>query len=193
MNKIKIIKQQLLSDKTFPLKYISYEKPDLEGSMHGQENEVYFRPDAVAVLLADPGKEVFLLTRQFRMPTYLNGNETGYLVETCAGLIDSGETPEQSAKREAKEETGYAVTALKKIGAVYTSAGGITELLHLFIAYYDSLGLHQKGGGLEAEGEDIELVQMSFAEAKEWLCQGQINDAKTLILLQHYFSSTNAR
>ncbi|MEJ7558005.1 MAG: NUDIX domain-containing protein [Pedobacter sp.] len=189
MKKIKILKEEVISDEKFQLKSITYEKPTLKGDMHEQKNEVYFRPDAVSVLLADPEKEVFLLTKQFRMPTYLNGNETGYLVETCAGLIDEGEQPEEAALREVMEETGFEVTNLQKVAAIYTSAGAITELLHLFIANYASSGKHEEGGGLEEEGEEIELVELSFEQAREQLKAGTINDAKTLLLLLHYFNT----
>jgi GDP-mannose pyrophosphatase NudK len=189
MNKINILKEEVLSDEKFPLKSFTYEKPSLTGEMHEQQNEVYFRPDAVAVLLADPDKEVFLMTKQFRMPTYLNGNETGYLVETCAGMIDEGEEPEDAARREVLEETGFKVRDLQKVAAIYTSAGGITELLHLFVANYSSSDEHEEGGGLEEEGEDIELVELGFEEARAQLRAGTINDAKTLLLLLHYFSS----
>lgn len=155
--------------------------------MHEQVNEVYFRPDAVAVLLVDPQRKNFLLTRQFRLPTFLNGNEKGYLVETCAGLIDEGETPEQAVRREVEEETGYPLSGLEKIGGIYTSAGGITEFVHLFVAGYESDGPHGKGGGKPGEGEDIELLEISFDEARAHLKQGAVRDAKTLLLLQHYF------
>lgn len=154
--------------------------------MHEQVNEVYFRPDAVTVLLVDPVAQKFLLARQFRLPAFLNGSEKGYLVETCAGLIDEGETPEQAARREVKEETGYPVSDLEKIGGIYTSAGGITEFVHLFIANYDSQGPHKKGGGTPGEGEDIELLEISFGGIKEQLKVGAIRDAKTLLLCQHY-------
>ena len=193
MSKIEILKQEMLSKKIFPLKYITYTKPGPQANVQSQENEVYFRPDAVAVLLADPQKQIFLLTRQFRLPSYLNGNETGYLVESCAGLIDEGESPEQAARREVKEETGYLITELKKIGAVYSSAGGITEFLHLFIGFFDSSGSHEGGGGLEEEGEDIETIEISFEQAKDNLRKGLINDAKTLALLQHFFMNASTR
>jgi GDP-mannose pyrophosphatase NudK len=188
MNKIKILKEEVLSDKKFVLKNFTYEKPSLNGKMHEQKNEVYFRPDAVSVLLVDRDKEVFLLTKQFRMPTYLNGNDTGYLVEACAGLIDEGEQPEDAAYREVEEETGFEVKNLRKVAAIYTSAGAITELLHLFIGDYSSSDEHGEGGGLEEEGEDIELVELSFKQARKQLKEGIVNDAKTLLLLLHYFS-----
>jgi GDP-mannose pyrophosphatase NudK len=187
MATINIIQRETIAGTEYPLQKITFQKPDLEGEMHEQVNEVYFRPDAVAVLLVDPKRRNFLLTRQFRLPTFLNGSETGYLVETCAGLIDEGETPEQAARREVEEETGYPLSGLDKIGGIYTSAGGITEFVHLFVASYNSDGPHENGGGKPGEGEDIELVPLSFADAREQLRSGVMRDAKTLLLLQHYF------
>jgi GDP-mannose pyrophosphatase NudK len=121
------------------------------------------------------------------LPTFLNGSESGYLVETCAGLIDKGETPEQAAHREVEEETGYPIIELNKIGGVYTSAGGITEFVHLFVADYDSSGSHAKGGGKKGEGEDIELLETPFEDARQQLVSGAVTDAKTFLLLQYYF------
>ena len=169
------------------LKYITYKKPDAEGKSKELKAEVYFRPDATAVLLYNTDQQKFLLTRQFRLASFLNGNTTGYLTETCAGLIDEGETPEQTAIREVSEELGYEINNIKKIGAVYTSAGGVTEYIHLFIAAYNSEKKAGQGGGLPEEGEEIEAVELSFSDAREMLKQGKINDAKTVMLLQHYF------
>jgi GDP-mannose pyrophosphatase NudK len=187
MATINILERKTITGTEYPLQQIKFQKPDQKGDMHDQTNEVYFRPDAVTVLLADPKAQIFLLTRQFRLPTFLNGNEKGYLLETCAGLIDEGETPEQAATREVEEETGYSIDHLTKIGAVFTSAGGITEFVHLFFATYDKSGPHEKGGGKAGEGEDIELIHMTFTEAKDKVMSGALNDAKTLLLLQHYF------
>lgn len=187
MASIQILNRTTISDKKYRLENILFEKPNLQGEMHHQENEVYFRPDAVAVLLVDEKKEMFLLARQFRLPTFLNGNDNGYLIETCAGLIDDGESPEQAAHREGKEETGYDIANLTKYGAVYSSAGGITEYVHLFSANYDSKGEHEEGGGAEGEGEDIELLEWTFDEAREKVMSGAIRDAKTVMLLQYYF------
>jgi nudix-type nucleoside diphosphatase (YffH/AdpP family) len=187
MANINILERRTTAGTKYPLQTIRFQKPDLEGQLHEQTNEVYFRPDAVAVLLADRKHRKFIFTRQFRLPAFLNGSETGYLLETCAGLIDEGETPEQAARREAAEETGFPVGELTKVGAVYTSAGGITEYLHLFIAVCDCGKGHGKGGGKPGEGEDIEIVQLSFGEAREKLLQAAFYDAKTTLLLQHYF------
>lgn len=190
MATINIIQREKITGTQYPLQRITFQKPDLQGKMHEQVNEVYFRPDAVAVVLVDPKRKNFLLTRQFRLPAFLNGSEKGYLVETSAGLINEGETPEQAARREAEEETGYPISELVKIGGVYTSAGGITEFVHLFTANYDSQGPHEKGGGKAEEGEDIELLEISFDEAFEQLKQGAMRDAKTLLLLQNFLIKT---
>jgi len=187
MAAIQILNKETLSKNKFLLQNIAFEKPDNEGKLHKQENEIYFRPDAVSVLLVDKNNEKILLAKQFRLATYLNHSDIGYLVETCAGLIDDGETPEQAAIREVEEETGYQLADLEKTGGVYTSAGGITEYVHLFIASFDSKGKHGKGGGKEGEGEDIELIEMTLNDAREKLKQGWFIDAKTVILLQHWF------
>ncbi len=190
MADIQILKKEDLSNRKYLLQSISYLKYNKQGEAHEMKAEVYFRPDAVAVLLYNPAEQKFLLTQQFRMPVYLNTSDTGHLTEACAGLIDEGEAPEQTAIREAEEETGYKIAAPVKIGQVYTSAGGITELLHLFVATYDRKQQISEGGGAEGEGEDITLIEISYTEAKQLLQQGEILDAKTMILLQHFFLFT---
>jgi GDP-mannose pyrophosphatase NudK len=183
MAAIQIVNKETLSDKKYPLKYITLQKPDQEGNMQEQQKEVYYRPDAVSILLVDKQARKFLFTRQFRLAAFLNGSDSGYLLEACAGIIDKTETPEQTAAREVMEETGYEISGLEKTGAVYTSPAGITE----YVANYKSESSHAKRGGLASEGEDIELVEMDFDEALQKLQSGQIKDAKTLMLLQHYF------
>lgn len=187
MSTIQILRRETLSKKKYPLQYIRFQKPDSEGQLKDIENEVYFRPDAAAVLLVDEKAKSFLLNRQFRLPAFLNGSDSGYLTETCAGLIDEGETPESTVRREALEETGYEVGVLQKVGAVYSSSGGMTEYVHLFIAAVDLNVRKGTGGGLAEEHEAIEPVPLSFDEARRQLGNGEIRDAKTLMLLQHYF------
>jgi len=187
MAEIKITNTETLSERKFPLKFYNYQKPDANGKMQDLKAEVYFRPDAVAILLYDTQQQKFMLTRQFRLPSFLNGNSSGYLIEACAGLIDEGETPEKTAEREVSEELGCEIDNLTKIGAVYTSAGGITEYVHLFIAAYNANEQRNGGGGLPEEGEEIEAVEVGFTDARAMLKEGKINDAKTVMLLQYYF------
>jgi GDP-mannose pyrophosphatase NudK len=187
MASIQILNKETLVDKKYPLRNITFEMPDRNGKLLHQENEVYFRPDAVTVLLADRIQKRFLLTKQFRLPTFLNGNNAGFLVETCAGLIDENETPEEAARREVEEETGYAIANLRKVAGAYTSAGAITEFLHFFIADYDSHTKPESGGGLDQEGEDITSVEMGFEEARSKLITSELRDAKTIMLIQYFF------
>lgn len=184
---IKIINTEILSDKKYTLKQIAFERPNLKGEKELRKNEIYFRPDAAAVLLINAERNTMLFTRQLRIATYFNGNPTGYLTEVCAGLIDEGETPGQTAIREAEEETGYAVQNLTKIGQVYTSVGALTEIVHLFTATYSHENQIGEGGGKEGEGEDIELIELSFDDVYEKMDQGLFTDSKTLLLLQHHF------
>jgi GDP-mannose pyrophosphatase NudK len=187
MADINILNTATLSDKRYPLKQVTFERPDLKGEIIQKKNEIYFRPDAVAVLMIDASRETILFTKQFRIATYLNGNPTGYVMEACAGLIDEGETPEQTAVREVDEETGYAIQNLIKVGQVYTSVGALPEIVHLFTATYSSANQHGEGGGKEGEGEDIELVELTFDDAYKKLKHGEFIDSKTVLLLQHYF------
>jgi nudix-type nucleoside diphosphatase (YffH/AdpP family) len=187
MSTIQILNKETLSQRKYPLKYITFEKPDAEGNFHNLEKEVYYRPDAAVVLLVDDERKKIMLIKQFRLPTFLNGNDNGYMVEACAGLIDEGETPEQTARREVEEETGYEIYDLEKIGGAYASPGGSTEYFHLFIAKYNENGKKSEGGGLEEEGESIEVLELNFDEARGKLKQGGFRDVKTILLLQHFF------
>jgi GDP-mannose pyrophosphatase NudK len=187
MSVIEITNRQTLYNQKFQLEEISYKKPDNDGQLIDMKAEVYHRPDAAAILLYNKQQQTFLLTRQFRMPTYVNGNDSGYLLEACAGLIDEGETPEQAVIREAQEETGVKLQAVTHVGAVYTSAGGITEYLHLFVAPYTAGQQPLSYGGKLDEGEAIELMELSFEDARRMLKEKEIQDAKTVMLLQYYF------
>ncbi len=191
MSTIQILDKQTLSEKKYKLQLISFEKPDNEGGFHNQQKEVYYRPDTVAVLPIDEKNQKLLLTKQLRLATFLNGNDSGYLVEACAGIIDEDETPEQTAYREAEEETGYVIENLEKVVSAYTSPGGVTEFQHLFMAEYTSKSDHPKFGGLKEEGESIELIELSFGDAQQKLASGAFRDMKTIVLLQHFFMNRN--
>ncbi len=191
MSNIQILNKETLSNKKYALKYVTFEKPDADGVFHTVEKEVYFRPDAVAVLLVDDEHKKLLFGKQFRLPAFLNGSDSGYLVEVCAGLIDDNETPESTAHREVAEEMGYAITNLQRIATAYSSPGGITEMIYYFTARYNPASKTGDGGGLKEEGEHIEPVEMSFDEAREKLEQGWFREAKTIMLLQHFFMNLN--
>lgn len=182
--KISIQKTDLLSDNWFVLKKITYQYQQDNEPAEIHEREVYDRGNGAAILLYNSAQKTVVVTRQFRLPTYLNGNETGMMVEVCAGALDSDE-PEQCVIREAEEETGYRITKVKKVMETYMSPGAVTEILYLFVAEYDaSMKVHQ-GGGLDAEQEHIEVIEMSFDEAYAKIETGEIKDAKTVLLLQY--------
>ncbi|HVW97930.1 MAG TPA: NUDIX hydrolase [Mucilaginibacter sp.] len=188
MSNIQILNKETLSDKKYPLKYITFEKPDANGVFRNIEKEVYFRPDAVAVLLVDEERKMLLFAKQFRLPAFLNHSESGYLTEACAGIIDDNETPEATAHREVEEELGYGITNLKRVAGAYSSSGGLTEFIYYFIGNYTPSQKKGDGGGLEEEGENIEPVEMTFNEARQKLKQGAFIDAKTIILLHYFFA-----
>ncbi|WP_462266119.1 NUDIX domain-containing protein [Mucilaginibacter sp.] len=187
MADIQILDKQTLSNKKYLLESVAYQQFTQQGEAEDKKAEVYYRPDAAAVLVYNAEKQVFLLAKQFRLPAYLNGSDTGYLTEACAGLIDEGETPEQTAIREAEEELGYRIGNVTPCGHIYSSAGGITEKVYLFTASYTEHDKVSAGGGAPGEGENITLVELHFADARRMLEQAEIIDAKTLMLLQHFF------
>ncbi|MVN20781.1 NUDIX domain-containing protein [Mucilaginibacter arboris] len=188
MSSVKIIKRENLAPQSkYRLENITYETSGRDGKPQENQCEIYHRPSGAVLLLFDPTRKKLLLTKQLRIPTYFNGNESGDLIEVCAGITDEGETVEEGAIREAKEELGYELKGITKVAEVYLSPGGDVELAHFFIAEYHPDMKVGKGGGLEEEGEDVTAIEMDYAEARQKLQQGEFRDAKTLILLQHFF------
>ncbi|AOZ99975.1 GDP-mannose pyrophosphatase NudK [Flavobacterium sufflavum] len=182
--KITIQKTKLLSDNWYILNKVTfdYQKPD--NSVITQKREVYDRGNGAAILLYNKTDKTIILTRQFRLPTYLNGNKSGMMIEVCAGLLDQDE-PEQCIIRETEEETGYRISKVKKIMETYMSPGAITEILYLFIGEYDASMKVSEGGGLDHEQENIEVLEMSFDQAYAMIETGELKDAKTIMLLQY--------
>jgi nudix-type nucleoside diphosphatase (YffH/AdpP family) len=187
MSSIKIINRETLGKSRYQLENITYETAGRDGKPMQNDCEIYHRPSGAAILLYDLKREKFLLTKQLRLPTYFNGNESGDLIEVCAGITDEGESVEEGAIREVKEELGYEIKTVKKVGEAYLSPGGDVELAHFFIAEYQPEMKTETGGGLEEEGEDVKTVEMDFTETRQKLQQGEFKDAKTIILLQYFF------
>lgn len=160
------------------------EAADPQGRVRRQEREIIDHGEASVVLTIDRHRGVALLVRQWRAPLLTLGRDP-YLLEACAGIIDPGETPEESARREAEEEMGLKIGAMRKVGVVVPSAGTLTERMHLFIAEVSSADRKHNGGGKPQEGEDIEIVEVALAELFDRARRGEIEDAKTLILVQH--------
>ena len=182
--KVKIKQTELLSNNWYLLNKVTFDFLRQDGVWITQKREVYDRGNGAAILLYNREQKTIILTRQFRLPAYLNGNKTGMLIEVCAGLLDQ-DHPEQCIIRETEEETGYRIKSVQKIMETYMSPGAITEILHLFVGEYDASMKVNEGGGLEHEHEEIEVIEMPFAEAYNRIATGEINDAKTIILLQY--------
>ncbi len=185
MNKsIKIVKTDILSKDWGTLKKITFEIQLKDGSWQIQSREAYDRGDAAVILLYNKAKRTVILTRQFRMPAYINNDDTGMLIEACAGLLDN-EEPKDAIIRETEEETGYRITEATKVFESYMSPGSVTELLHFFIGEYAGDMQVHEGGGLAYEHEDIEVIEVNFNKALDMIATGEIKDAKTIMLLQY--------
>ncbi|ASO62612.1 GDP-mannose pyrophosphatase NudK [Salmonella enterica] len=183
---ITLIKDKILSDNYFTLRNITYDLTRRNGEVIRHKREVYDRGNGATILLYNSTKKTVVLVRQFRVATWVNGNEDGMLIETCAGLLDNDE-PEVCIRKEAIEETGYDVGEVRKIFELYMSPGGVTELIHFFIAEYRDSERASTGGGVE--DEDIEVLELPFSRALEMVRSGEIRDGKTVLLLNYLHMS----
>ena len=179
---VRPIKTTTLSDTWGLLQRHEFDLRRRNGEWQHQFRETYDRGDGAAVLLCDLSDKSVVLTRQFRYPAYYRG-ETPFLLEVCAGKLD-GDDPEACARKETTEETGYTVGRLEQAYDCFMSPGSVTERLTLYIGFVEGKA-PGRGGGIEDEGEDIEVVRLPFATALEMTRTGEIADAKTILLLQY--------
>ena len=184
INQVKILNTEILSDNWYTLRKITYEYTKKDGSKHVQSREAYDRGNGATILLYNREFKTVILTRQFRLPTFVNGNEDGMLIEACAGLLDK-DNAEDCIKRETEEETGYKVTDVKKVFEAYMSPGSVTEILYFFVAEYSKAMKIGEGGGVEHEEENIEVLEMAMDKAMNMIATGEIKDGKTIMLLQY--------
>jgi GDP-mannose pyrophosphatase NudK len=180
---IRILKTEILSDNWYVLKKITYEVFK-NGEWKKQSREAYDRGNGATILLYNKENKTVILTRQFRLPSFINGNKSGMLIEACAGLLDK-DNAEDCIKRETEEETGYQVKDVRKIFEAYMSPGSVTEILYFFVAEYSSSMKVHEGGGIEHEQENIEVLEINFDDAMQRINTGEIKDAKTIMLLQY--------
>jgi len=172
---ITLIKDKILSDNYFTLHNITYDLTRKDGEVIRHKREVYDRGNGATILLYNAKKKTVVLIRQ-----------SGQLIETCAGLLDNDE-PEVCIRKEAIEETGYEVGEVRKLFELYMSPGGVTELIHFFIAEYSDNQRANAGGGVE--DEDIEVLELPFSQALEMIKTGEIRDGKTVLLLNYLQTS----
>ncbi|MBF2707182.1 GDP-mannose pyrophosphatase NudK [Flavobacterium soyangense] len=184
IDNIKILDTQVLSDNWYVLRKITYEYSKKDGTKLIQSREAYDRGNGATILLYNKNQKTIILTKQFRLPTFVNGNETGMLIESCAGLLDK-DNAEDCIRRETEEETGYKITDLRKIFEAYMSPGSVTEILYFFIAEYSKEMKVSEGGGLEHEEENIEVLELDIDKAMKMIVNGEIKDGKTIMLLQY--------
>ncbi|MFV0540756.1 MAG: NUDIX domain-containing protein [Aestuariibaculum sp.] len=181
---LKNIKKEILSDNYYILNKLTYQYLTSGGEWVNQMREVYDRGDGAGILLYNKQKQTVILIKQFRMPTFANDNESGFLLEICAGMLDK-DNPEACVIRETEEEVGYRLKEVKKVYEAYSSPGVMTEKMYFFIGEYTDKMKVSEGGGLESETEDIEVIEMPFSEAINLLHTGKINDTRTIVLLQY--------
>ena len=181
---VKILATEVLSDNWYTLRKITYEYKKKDGTLQTQSREAYDRGNGATILLYNPEQRTIILTRQFRLPTYINGNPDGMLIETCAGLLDK-DNAEDCIRRETEEETGYQIRDVRKVFEAYMSPGSVTEILYFFIAAYSKQMKVHEGGGAEGEEENIEVLEYSIDQVKEMVNTGIIKDAKTIMLIQY--------
>jgi nudix-type nucleoside diphosphatase (YffH/AdpP family) len=181
---VKILETKVLSDNWYTLKKITFNYLKKDGTWQTQIRESYDRGNGAAILLYNPKRRTVILTKQFRLPSYINGNDDGMMIECCAGLLDN-DNPVDCIRKEALEETGYQIQNVRKLFEAYMSPGAVTEILHFFVGEYDSNMKISDGGGLEHEQEDIEVLELDFDDAYNRIASGDIKDAKTILLLQY--------
>ncbi|WP_100615326.1 NUDIX domain-containing protein [Confluentibacter citreus] len=181
---IKNLVSKLLSDNYYILKKITFDYRLSNGTWVTQSREVYDRGDGAGILLYNKEKQTVILTKQFRMPTYMNDNKDGMLVEICAGMLDK-DHPEACIIRETEEEVGYRLEKVKKVFEAYSSPGVMTEKMYFFVGEYTDAMKVSSGGGLDSEHEDIEVLEIPFKKAVDMLNNGDIMDTRTIVLLQY--------
>ena len=184
MINIKNIQSSVLSQGWSTLKRVKFELINQDGNWEKHTREVYDRGNGATILLYNSQKKTVVLTRQFRIPTYLNGNTNGMMIEACAGMLDK-DAPEECIRREVEEETGFKIKTLKKVMEAHMSPGSVTEILYFFTAEYNDQMKTNSGGGLRSEGENIEVLEVDFNHALEMIERSEIKDGKTIMLLQY--------
>lgn len=182
-DRVRVIDSIILSDDWYVLKKTTFDFLRRDGVWQRQSRETYDRGDGATILLINKTAQSVLLTRQFRFPVFVNGHD-GMLIEAAAGLLDN-QSPEERIKAEAEEETGYRVQQVRKLFHAYMSPGSVTEKIHFFLGEYQAADRMNDGGGIAEEGEDVEVVEMTFSAALNAIDEGIIVDAKTIMLLQY--------
>jgi GDP-mannose pyrophosphatase NudK len=179
---VEVLKTEVLSDNWYVLRKVTFRLQKRDGSWETQSREAYDRGNGATILPYNLARRTVILTRQFRLPTFVNGNESGMLIESCAGLLDK-ENPSECITRELREETGFEILNVRKVMEAYMSPGSVTEIVYFFVCEYTASQRVAAGGGVEEE--DIEVLELTLEQALEKIACGEIRDGKTIMLLQY--------
>lgn len=181
MKKVEIKSQRYLLKDVFRVEEVFLRFEKFDGSMSDTIRRLNFdRGDSVALLVYNLDTQKILLINQFRYPTYHKG--PGWITETIAGIVDEGEAPQETARREAHEETGLNVGNVEFIASFYPSPGGSSERIHLYyVEISGKKAQYDEFGGLAAEHENIRTLEVSLEEALEQVRAGEIQDGKTIM------------
>ncbi|MEP6729729.1 MAG: NUDIX domain-containing protein [bacterium] len=182
-SRVRVQQVEVLSDDWYVLKKTTFDLRLRDGTWQRQNRETYDRGNGATILLYDTRRRTVILTRQFRFPAFVNGHD-GMLIEAPAGLLDEA-SAEERIVAEVEEETGFHVTQVRRVFEAFMSPGSVTERLHFFVAEYDHESRVNEGGGNVDEGEDIEVLELSFDDAMRYVADGTIMDGKTIMLLQY--------
>ncbi|MFL5337243.1 MAG: NUDIX domain-containing protein [Geminicoccaceae bacterium] len=182
--RIRIVGVETLADDWYVLRKYRFDFRRSDGIWQTLSREAYDRGNGAVVLLYSRARRSVFLTRQFRLPAFVNGHADGMLLEAPAGLLDA-QDPADAIRREVEEETGFRLSRLDPVFQAYMSPGSVTERLHFFVAEVEPADRIASGGGHAGEGEDIEVVELPFAAALAGIAQGEIVDGKTIMLLYH--------
>jgi GDP-mannose pyrophosphatase NudK len=183
-DRVKVKEVKVLSDDWYILKKTVFDFRRRDGSWQTVSRETYDRGNGATILLFNRDQKTVLLTRQFRFPAFVNGCQSGMLIEACAGLLEN-EKAEDAIRRECEEETGYHLGPVTKLFEAYMSPGSVTEKLHFFAAPYDDSSAKAEGGGNAHHGEEIEVLEFGLDDALHKIETGEIQDGKTIMLLQY--------
>lgn len=183
--KISNVTSKVISNFWGKLEQVNFDFTFKNGKTKNLTHEVYGKSDGVAILLYNPKTKKVILSKQFRMPVYVAGVSNGFSIEVVGGAMDENESAETCVIRETEEEVGYKISEVKKVSTVFLSPGIVKERVYLFVGEYKDGDKNENGGGLETEGEEIEVLEVSFIEALKMIETEEIIDARTIMLLQY--------
>lgn len=193
-NDVEIIARETLYSGFFSMELYRFRHRLFNGEMSGEiKREIFERGHAAVLLPFDPVRDEVVLVEQIRIAAY-DVSESPWLLEMVAGMIEEGESVEDVARREALEEAGLVVGRTKPVLSYLASPGGTSERLSIMVGEVDATtaeGIH----GLADENEDIRVHVVSRELAYQWVEEGKIDNAASVIALQwlqlHYQTLRN--